>query len=155
MTISVFSFSTPFYIPTQVGTRRVSLSHVPLSVLQSYLSWFYLPHTVCERVQKNLCCVLLCPFLLQWSMVVATITEIPPLMFLPNFLVQRKVLRPLRTQTGGTIMVSVSGNNFTCTPSSYCPPSFNGIEEIEIMFVAYNFKKKGGSTAVSVAAFIK
>lgn len=41
---------------------------------------------------------------LKWSMVVATITEIPPLMFLPNFLVQRKVLRPLRTQTGGTIM---------------------------------------------------
>ncbi|XP_053725237.1 histone deacetylase 11 [Synchiropus splendidus] len=41
---------------------------------------------------------------LKWSMVVATITEIPPLVFLPNFLVQRKVLRPLRTQTGGTIM---------------------------------------------------
>lgn len=42
----------------------------------------------------------------QWSLVVATITEIPPLIFLPNFLVQRRVLRPLRTQTGGTIMVS-------------------------------------------------
>ncbi|XP_071349811.1 histone deacetylase 11 isoform X2 [Trachinotus anak] len=41
---------------------------------------------------------------LKWSVVVATITEIPPLLFLPNFLVQRKVLRPLRTQTGGTIM---------------------------------------------------
>ncbi|XP_053172779.1 histone deacetylase 11 [Scomber japonicus] len=41
---------------------------------------------------------------LKWSLVVATITEIPPLVFLPNFLVQRKVLRPLRTQTGGTIM---------------------------------------------------
>lgn len=41
---------------------------------------------------------------LKWSLVVATITEIPPLIFLPNFLVQRKVLRPLRTQTGGTIM---------------------------------------------------
>ncbi|XP_017548315.1 histone deacetylase 11 isoform X1 [Pygocentrus nattereri] len=40
----------------------------------------------------------------EWSLVVATITEIPPLIFLPNFLVQRKVLRPLRTQTGGTIM---------------------------------------------------
>lgn len=48
----------------------------------------------------------MCVFLfLQWSLVVATITEIPPLVFLPNFLVQRKVLRPLRTQTGGTIMV--------------------------------------------------
>ncbi|XP_034023261.1 histone deacetylase 11 [Thalassophryne amazonica] len=41
---------------------------------------------------------------LKWSAVVATITEIPPLVFLPNFMVQRKVLRPLRTQTGGTIM---------------------------------------------------
>ncbi|XP_068107971.1 histone deacetylase 11 isoform X3 [Hyperolius riggenbachi] len=41
---------------------------------------------------------------LKWSFVVATITEIPPLVVLPNFLVQRRVLRPLRTQTGGTIM---------------------------------------------------
>ncbi|XP_037550566.1 histone deacetylase 11 [Nematolebias whitei] len=41
---------------------------------------------------------------LKWSVVVASITEIPPLLFLPNPLVQRKVLRPLRTQTGGTIM---------------------------------------------------
>ncbi|XP_058023545.1 histone deacetylase 11 isoform X2 [Ahaetulla prasina] len=41
---------------------------------------------------------------LKWSFVVATITEIPPVLFMPNFLVQRKVLRPLRTQTGGTIM---------------------------------------------------
>lgn len=43
---------------------------------------------------------------LKWSLVVAAITEIPPLMFLPNFLVQRRVLRPLRTQTGGTIMAA-------------------------------------------------
>ncbi|XP_063796679.1 histone deacetylase 11 isoform X2 [Pseudophryne corroboree] len=41
---------------------------------------------------------------LKWSYVVATITEIPPLFLLPNFLVQRRVLKPLRTQTGGTIM---------------------------------------------------
>ncbi|XP_075795787.1 histone deacetylase 11 isoform X5 [Pelodiscus sinensis] len=41
---------------------------------------------------------------LKWSFVVATITEIPPVLFLPNFLVQRKVLKPLRMQTGGTIM---------------------------------------------------
>ncbi|KAM9098902.1 histone deacetylase 11 isoform X1 [Sarcophilus harrisii] len=41
---------------------------------------------------------------LKWSFVVATITEIPPVICLPNFLVQRHVLRPLRTQTGGTIM---------------------------------------------------
>lgn len=59
---------------------------------------------LCFRKQM---CVFLC---LQWSLVVATITEIPPLVFLPNFLVQRKVLRPLRTQTGGTIMVGPSEN---------------------------------------------
>ncbi|XP_020836906.1 histone deacetylase 11 [Phascolarctos cinereus] len=41
---------------------------------------------------------------LKWSFVVATITEIPPVFCLPNFVVQRHVLRPLRTQTGGTIM---------------------------------------------------
>ncbi|XP_069062717.1 histone deacetylase 11 isoform X1 [Pleurodeles waltl] len=41
---------------------------------------------------------------LKWSCVVASITEIPPLLFLPNCIVQRKVLKPLRTQTGGTIM---------------------------------------------------
>ncbi|KAM4721756.1 histone deacetylase 11 [Rhinophrynus dorsalis] len=41
---------------------------------------------------------------LKWSYVVATITEIPPLFLLPNFLVQRRVLKPLRLQTGGTIM---------------------------------------------------
>ncbi|XP_049718860.1 histone deacetylase 11 isoform X5 [Elephas maximus indicus] len=45
---------------------------------------------------------------LKWSFAVATITEIPPVIFLPNFLVQRKVLRPLRTQTGGTIMGAAS-----------------------------------------------
>uniref|UniRef100_A0A4W3IB74 Histone deacetylase 11 n=1 Tax=Callorhinchus milii TaxID=7868 RepID=A0A4W3IB74_CALMI len=42
---------------------------------------------------------------LKWSFIVATITEIPLVVFLPNCLVQRKVLRPLRLQTGGTIMV--------------------------------------------------
>lgn len=52
------------------------------------------------------CACDLCPS--QWSLVVATITEIPPVLFLPNFLVQRKVLKPLRTQTGGTIMVGFS-----------------------------------------------
>ncbi|MEE6501555.1 hypothetical protein FKM82_004244 [Ascaphus truei] len=41
---------------------------------------------------------------LKWSYVVATITEIPPVLVLPNCLVQRKVLKPLRMQTGGTIM---------------------------------------------------
>ncbi|XP_055504164.1 histone deacetylase 11 isoform X1 [Leucoraja erinacea] len=41
---------------------------------------------------------------LKWSFIVATITEIMPVAFLPNFIIQRKVLRPFRTQTGGTIM---------------------------------------------------
>uniref|UniRef100_A0A671X2G6 Histone deacetylase 11 n=1 Tax=Sparus aurata TaxID=8175 RepID=A0A671X2G6_SPAAU len=61
----------------------------------------------CEATEEDLLVVHSKRYLnrLKWSLVVATITEIPPLMFLPNFLVQRKVLRPLRTQTGGTIMV--------------------------------------------------
>ncbi|XP_078270078.1 histone deacetylase 11 isoform X2 [Rhinoraja longicauda] len=41
---------------------------------------------------------------LKWSFIVATITEILPVAFLPNFIIQRKVLKPFRTQTGGTIM---------------------------------------------------
>ncbi|XP_070193621.1 histone deacetylase 11-like [Littorina saxatilis] len=41
---------------------------------------------------------------LRWSMTVAGITEIPPVALLPNFIVQRKVLRPFRYQTGGTIL---------------------------------------------------
>lgn len=41
---------------------------------------------------------------LKWSINVAAITEVPPVAFLPNFIVQRKVLRPFRYQTGGTIL---------------------------------------------------
>ncbi|XP_033127627.1 histone deacetylase 11-like isoform X2 [Anneissia japonica] len=41
---------------------------------------------------------------LRWSVNVASITEVPPVAMLPNFLVQRKVLRPCRLQTGGTIL---------------------------------------------------
>ncbi|KAK3101685.1 hypothetical protein FSP39_005453 [Pinctada imbricata] len=41
---------------------------------------------------------------LKWSVNVASITEVPPVALLPNFIVQRKVLRPFRYQTGGTIM---------------------------------------------------
>jgi histone deacetylase 11 len=37
---------------------------------------------------------------------VAGITEVPPVALLPNFVVQRKVLRPFRFQTGGTVLVS-------------------------------------------------
>ncbi|KAL5014760.1 hypothetical protein ScPMuIL_009030 [Solemya velum] len=43
---------------------------------------------------------------LRWSMTVAGITEIPPVAILPNFIVQRKVLRPFRYQTGGTILAA-------------------------------------------------
>uniref|UniRef100_A0A2D4KE75 Histone deacetylase 11 n=1 Tax=Micrurus paraensis TaxID=1970185 RepID=A0A2D4KE75_9SAUR len=59
-----------------------------------------------EATEEDLLVVHTRPYLnrLKWSFVVATITEIPPVLFMPNFLVQRKVLRPLRTQTGGTIM---------------------------------------------------
>ncbi|XP_005100022.1 histone deacetylase 11 isoform X2 [Aplysia californica] len=41
---------------------------------------------------------------LRWSMNVAGITEVPPVALLPNFVVQKKVLRPFRFQTSGTIM---------------------------------------------------
>ncbi|XP_046851755.1 histone deacetylase 11-like [Xenia sp. Carnegie-2017] len=41
---------------------------------------------------------------LKWSWRVASITEVPPVAFLPNFIVQRILLRPLRLQTGGTIL---------------------------------------------------
>lgn len=42
---------------------------------------------------------------LKWSTNVARVLEVVPIAVLPNFLVQRKVLRPLRCQTGGTILV--------------------------------------------------
>ncbi|PNF15397.1 Histone deacetylase 11 [Cryptotermes secundus] len=41
---------------------------------------------------------------LKWSWNVALIAEIPPLMFVPNFLVQASYLRPMRFQTGGSIL---------------------------------------------------
>ncbi|KAH9504753.1 Histone deacetylase 11 [Bulinus truncatus] len=41
---------------------------------------------------------------LKWSFTVAGITEVPPVALLPNFIVQKKVLRPFRYQTSGTIM---------------------------------------------------
>ncbi|XP_060084846.1 histone deacetylase 11-like [Ylistrum balloti] len=41
---------------------------------------------------------------LKWSVNVASITEVPPVALIPNFIVQRKVLRPFRYQTGGTIL---------------------------------------------------
>ncbi|CAF0967207.1 unnamed protein product [Adineta ricciae] len=41
---------------------------------------------------------------LKWSINVARVLEVAPIAVLPSFLVQRKVLRPLRYQTGGTIL---------------------------------------------------
>ena len=51
--------------------------------------------------------------LFQWSIEVAGITEVPPVAILPNFIVQRKVLRPFRYQTGGTILVRDFDKTYT------------------------------------------
>ena len=42
----------------------------------------------------------------------AGITEVPPLALMPNFLVQKKVLRPFRYQVGGTILVRMKSIQF-------------------------------------------
>jgi histone deacetylase 11 len=44
---------------------------------------------------------------LKWSIQVARVLEVPPVAMLPNFLVQWRVLKPLRYQTGGTILVNI------------------------------------------------
>ncbi|CAN7101543.1 unnamed protein product [Brassica rapa subsp. narinosa] len=43
---------------------------------------------------------------LKSSATVARITEVPPVAFFPNFLVQQKVLSPFRKQVGGTILAA-------------------------------------------------
>ncbi|XP_053682424.1 histone deacetylase 11 isoform X3 [Sabethes cyaneus] len=43
---------------------------------------------------------------LKWSVNVAKIAEIPPLIFVPNFFVQRNYLRPMRYQTAGSILAA-------------------------------------------------
>ncbi|CAL9231629.1 unnamed protein product [Arabidopsis halleri] len=43
---------------------------------------------------------------LKSSATVARITEVPPVAFFPNFLVQQKVLYPFRKQVGGTILAA-------------------------------------------------
>lgn len=43
---------------------------------------------------------------LQWSAYVATVTEVPFMALLPNFMVQSRVLKPFRYQTAGTVLVS-------------------------------------------------
>ena len=49
---------------------------------------------------------------------VAQICEVPPIALLPNFIVQRKVLRPFRVQTGGSIMVNRAGNSYNVATSA-------------------------------------
>ncbi|KAK3742478.1 hypothetical protein QZH41_016463, partial [Actinostola sp. cb2023] len=64
-----------------------------------------------------------------WSVVVAQICEVPPVAFLPNIVVQHKLLRPLRLQTGGTILaaklavergwsINIGGGFHHCSASS-------------------------------------
>lgn len=43
---------------------------------------------------------------LKWSAYVATVTEVPFMALLPNCVVQRRVLRPFRCQTAGTLMAA-------------------------------------------------
>ncbi|XP_058115891.1 histone deacetylase 11 isoform X1 [Anopheles ziemanni] len=43
---------------------------------------------------------------LKWSLNVAKIAEIPPLIFVPNCFVQRSYLRPMRYQTAGSILAA-------------------------------------------------
>ncbi|KAL4226119.1 Histone deacetylase 11 [Mactra antiquata] len=43
---------------------------------------------------------------LKYSLTVASITEVPPVALLPNMIVQWKVLKPMRYQTGGTILAA-------------------------------------------------
>ncbi|XP_053679702.1 histone deacetylase 11 [Anopheles nili] len=43
---------------------------------------------------------------LKWSLNVAKIAEIPPLLFVPNCFVQRSYLRPMRYQTAGSILAA-------------------------------------------------
>ncbi|CAG2220960.1 HDAC11 [Mytilus edulis] len=59
-----------------------------------------------EATQTDLLVVHTAQYLkdLKWSLNVAQITEVPPVALLPNFIVQRKVLRPFRYHTGGTIL---------------------------------------------------
>lgn len=61
-----------------------------------------------EATEEDLLVVHLQSYLdsLKWSYAVAGITEVPPVALLPNFIVQRKVLKPLKFQTGGTILAA-------------------------------------------------
>ncbi|KAG7261265.1 hypothetical protein CRUP_006037, partial [Coryphaenoides rupestris] len=93
----------PGYTSTFLGNRKASPLRQEQFVSDENLV------TALEATEQDLLVVHTKRYLsrLKWSAVVAGVTEMPPIMFLPNFLVQRRVLRPLRTQTGGTIMVGL------------------------------------------------
>lgn len=61
-----------------------------------------------EATQEDLLVVHTSDYLdsLRWSANVAMICEVPPVALLPNFIVQRKVLKPMRIQTGGSILAA-------------------------------------------------
>lgn len=44
---------------------------------------------------------------LNWSIQLARVLEVPAIAFLPNILLQWKVLRPFRYQSGGSILVII------------------------------------------------
>jgi histone deacetylase 11 len=54
---------------------------------------------------------------LRSSVVVARVLELGPIAMLPNCLIQRRVLGPLRYQTGGSVLVSRSVRQLARTSS--------------------------------------
>ncbi|XP_075234964.1 histone deacetylase 11 [Lycorma delicatula] len=72
---------------------------------------------------------------LKWSWTVARIAEVAPLAMLPNFLIQRLYLKPMRYQTGGSILagrlaiergwaINIGGGFHHCSANSgggFCP----------------------------------
>ena len=51
--------------------------------------------------------MLYCSITFQKSITVARITEVPLVAYLPKCIVQSRVLRPFRFQTGGTVLVGI------------------------------------------------
>lgn len=66
---------------------------------------FYKPH---EATEEELLVVHPPSYInkLRWSAYVATVTEVPLVAMLPNCVVQRRVLRPFRYQTAGTVLAA-------------------------------------------------
>lgn len=66
---------------------------------------FYEPH---EATDEELLVVHTPSYInrLKWSAYVATVTEVPFMAMLPNCVVQRRVLKPFRFQTAGTVLAA-------------------------------------------------